>query len=391
MNNKGHHILTFWGVTLCRILLAGTFLLSGFVKAVDPIGMCHKLNAYFTHWEIQLSDNSVLLFLLAIALSTIEFILGIHLLLGIRKRFCTIATAVFMTVMTGLTIYIYVQNPVPDCGCFGDAIVLTNGETLCKNIVLWIASGILLWKKHYLLRVISERNQWITSLYSYIYIILLSLYSAHYLPILDFSAYKTGTDLRNAYFKGEGDEKTLNDLMTFSIYDAGSGEDMTEALLNDSGYTFLLTLPALDTADDGCNRINDLFDECKDAGHKFYGITGTSADSSAVSDWIDRTGAAYPFLMCDDTTLKAMVRSNPGLILIGNGRIMGKWSNNNLPDPSIVEKGKVSPPPSSHSPLTKLLLWFIMPLTVVILLDRLWIGYKRLRHHKYKQRLKQQT
>lgn len=392
MEHKGRHILRFWGVTVCRLLLAGTFLLSGFVKAADPTGMCYKLNAYFAHWGIGLSDSALPLFFLAIALSTVEFLLGIYLLLGIRKNFTTTATAVFMTVMTGLTLYIYIKDPVPDCGCFGDAITLTNAETLYKNIALLAASAVLLLKKRYLVRVISERNQWITSLYSLVYIVLLSLFSAHYLPVLDFSAYKTGTDLRQAYLTGKGEDGKAvpEELMTLSIFDADTGEDFTEALLSDSGYTFLLTLPDLKYADDGCNDIiNDLVDECRDAGHKFYGVAGTASDRAAVSAWIDRTGAAYPILMCDNDALKAMVRSNPGLLLIGDGRIKGKWSNNKLPDAGIAEKENIASVSPPYSPLMKLLLWFIIPLGVVILTDRLWIGSKHLKHHRFKQRLKQ--
>lgn len=395
MNNKVFHIFLFWTVTVCRILLAGTFLFSGFVKAVDPVGMSYKLSAYFTYWGFSFAENSLLLFLLTVLLSTVEFVLGVHLLLGIRKRFAVAVTAIFMTAMTGLTVYIYMENSISDCGCFGEALTLTNGETLLKNIVLWGAALLLCWKKRYVLRIISERNQWITSLYSYIYIILLSIYTFHYLPPLDFTPYKVGTDLREACLNVESGENigsVPEELMAFYLCDAKSGEDFTETVLNDSGRVFLLTFPDLNTADDGNNdRINDLFDVCQDAGYGFYGVVGAAADSSALSHWTDQTGAAYPFLQSDDTALKALVRSNPGLLLIHDGRIVAKWSNNNLPESVISGQGEAKADAFSQQPLVELLLWFIVPLFFIISLDRLWIGSIFLRHHKYKKRLKQKV
>ncbi|WP_315180764.1 MauE/DoxX family redox-associated membrane protein [Alloprevotella tannerae] len=102
-------IVVFWLVRLCIILLAGTFLFSGFVKAVDPMGMCIKLNAYLAHFDLHFDDNSLLLQFAAIALATTETMLGMNLLLGIRRRLTTLAIAVFMAMMTALTIYIYSQ------------------------------------------------------------------------------------------------------------------------------------------------------------------------------------------------------------------------------------------------------------------------------------------
>lgn len=116
MKHKTRHI-TIWSiVTVCRLLLAGTLVFSGFVKAVDPIGMLHKINVYFTHWGLHFPSNSLTLKVLVISLSTAEFILGIYLLLGMRRRFTTVVTLSFIAVMTLLTLLINIYNPVPDCG-----------------------------------------------------------------------------------------------------------------------------------------------------------------------------------------------------------------------------------------------------------------------------------
>lgn len=352
--------------------------------------MSYKLDAYFAAWDMPFGEGSVTLALMAMGLATVEFVLGIYLLLGIRRRFTTMLCLMVMSGMTLLTLYIYLYNPVTDCGCFGEAITLTNGQTLGKNVVLLLCSIVIIRRQRYLLRLISERNQWITSLYAWVYIILLSLYSLHYLPPVDFTAFREGVNMRAAY---EGtDTLAAPDLVGFELFTTND-EPMTAEILADTGRTFLLTLTDVPSADDGCNdRINDIYDECLDRGYRFYCVVPMSADSASCSAWTDRTGAAYSYLRADDTTLRAMVRSNPGLMLIHNGILSQKWSNNNLP---LITEESSTPRARAEAqfaqiPLVKMLLWFIIPLLVVIGLDRLWIGSKFYKHFIYKQRLKKE-
>ncbi len=369
-------------VASSRFLLALTFLFSGFVKAVDPQGMAYKLNAYLYQWGVTLSDDAMVLHLMAIVLGVMEFMLGVSLLLGMRRRLTATLMFVVMAVMTLLTLYVYIENPVPDCGCFGDAVKLTNGETLLKNVVLLAAAVVLLRYSRMMKRLISERNQWVTSIFSFVYIVVLGLLSNHYLPPLDFTPYKIGTDLR-AVLAGEGITEENQDLLNFYLMDA-EGNDLTVEIPADTGYTFLLTLPDAASADDGCNdRINDLYDACSDHGMNFYAIVGEGVED--VPGWIDRTGAAYSFLTSDARQLRAAVRSNPGLLLLHDGKIVEKWSNNNLPESaefpylcSVEEK----------SPLLRLFLWFVIPLLLVVLADSVWIGSKYYKRHILKKSLK---
>lgn len=104
------------------------------------MGMTHKLHAYASALNLPYSQSMLLLEFAACALGTIEFVLGVYLLLGVHRRWTARITTVFMLVFTALTTWIYIDNPVPDCGCFGDAIILTNAQTLLKNIVLLAAS-----------------------------------------------------------------------------------------------------------------------------------------------------------------------------------------------------------------------------------------------------------
>ncbi len=389
MKRNWRNTITLCTVSACRLILAATFIFSGFVKGIDPLGMSYKLHAYFEHWGFSFAPNSLMLKGIVLLLSAIEFTLGIYMLLGIRRRFTSAATLTFMIFMTALTAYIYIYNPVPDCGCFGEALILTNGETLTKNILLLLAAIVCFRRKQYLLRLITERNQWITSLYSWTYIFLLGLYSLHYLPKVDFTSFKEGTNLRHAYFTP--DANTPGDLITFECYNGD--ESVTGKILNDKGKTFLLTLPDVSTADDGCNdRINDIFDVCVDSGYTFYAIANTNASPAAISRWIDLTGASYPILTAEAETLKAMVRSNPGLMLIDNGVIIKKWSNNNLPSIDFYGEAEATPDRwLAELSYLKLILWFILPLALTILLDRLWIGHKFLKYFISSKQLKKQS
>jgi len=283
--------------------------------------MALKINAYFAHWGWQMADDALLLKALVVLLSTLEFALGIYLLLGIRRRMTAIATMLFMVAMTAVSVYVYAFNPVADCGCFGTALALTGGETLLKNIVLLAATAVVLFGRRYMLRLISERNQWITSLYALAYIVALNLYAFHYLPPIDFSPFSIDTDIRTAYYSPTSG--TSPSIINFSAATM-DGEDRSDSLLLQNGYTFLLTLPAPTEADDGCNdRINDLFDACRDAHAAFYALVPYSAMQDDVDSWTDRTGASYPFLQTDGDQLKTMVRSNPGLLLLKDYSVYG--------------------------------------------------------------------
>lgn len=347
------------------------------------MGMVNKLYAYSAALELPLADDSLILKFSAVCLGTIEFILGVYLLMRLRRRIATRSAAIFMGGFTLLTIWIYFQNPVSDCGCFGDAVTLTNGETLVKNIVLLCMALYLLFTPVRLRRIVSERNAWALSIYSWIYAIALSLYVLHYLPVIEFTPYTPGADIRSAIAGQIGDEASAK-LANFYLYDGQTGDDLSYEVAADTGYTFILTVPSTETADDGCcDRINDIYDYCVSHQHKFY--MATASDSVGITDWGDRTGASYPVLQAENTELKAMVRSYPGLLLIHDGKIAAKWGNNNLPELDAPEASLSDyiQPGTGMSPIIKLILWFIIPLLCFIVIDSAWVGQKYYRHHNY--------
>lgn len=176
-------------VNVCRFLLAATFLFSGFVKANDLLGTVLKIDDYLNAWSFP-TIPGLFLVMMAIALSFFEFTLGLYLFFGMRRKWVSRLTLAFMSVMTILTAYIYVANPVKDCGCFGDAIVLTNGQTLLKNIVLLGAAAMITRWYDQQVQIISKRFYWILSTILSLGIIVYALYCIYALPVIDFRPYK---------------------------------------------------------------------------------------------------------------------------------------------------------------------------------------------------------
>ena len=131
------------GVNIARLVLAIVLILSGFVKAVDPLGTQYKIHDYLQAVELAQYVPDIATLGAAVLLSAIEFGLGICLLFAIRRRLVTMLTLILMLVMTPITLWLAIANPISDCGCFGDAVVLTNWQTLAKNVVLLVLAIIV--------------------------------------------------------------------------------------------------------------------------------------------------------------------------------------------------------------------------------------------------------
>ena len=424
-------------VNLCRIIVALTFIFSGFVKAIDPIGLQYKLQDYLGAIGIPGFLPDWMLLIMAVLLAAVEFCMGIFLLFAIQRRLISKLITVFMSIMTLITVWLVVANPVKDCGCFGDALHLTNTETLVKNIILLGCSIVIMRRPLAMFRFISESNQWIVINYTIVFIFVCSGLSLYYLPLFDFRPYRIGTniprgmeipkDAEQPLFEttfimekgGQRKEFTLNDypdstwkfidsktvqvkegyippIHDFSIADRKTGKDLTDSVLRHKGYTFLLIAPYLERADDSnFGDIDQLYEYAQTYNIPFYCLTASTA--KAIQRWRDITGAEYPFCITDETTLKTIVRSNPGLLLLKDGTIINKWSHNQLPNGTKLSLpitqsalGKM-PQDSVPGKILEIILWFILPLTLLTLADRLWAWSKwvRLKEKKDKQRLYQ--
>lgn len=363
-------------VNICRIVLALTFIFSGFVKAVDPLGTQYKIQDYLVAIGLGRMMPDFTTLASSVLLAATEFFLGICLLFAIRRRIVSKLVLVIMAVMTPLTLWLALSNPISDCGCFGDALVLTNWQTLWKNVIL-LGAAIAVWKWPLeQARLISQSNQWIVMNYSLVFILLfISGKSLYTLPQFDFRPYHIGADIREGWTKMmEGEDSPYTDLFIEQVSD---GEDLTEQILTDEGYTFLLVAPHLEQADDSrLDEINQMYEYSLDNGYPFYCLTASG--EKAIESWRDLTGAEYAFCQTDDITLKTMIRSNPGLLLLKDGKVIRKWSHNNLPEEEeLSEKLEDSelgqlPTETVTTKILWVLTWFVLPLLILTIADRLW-------------------
>ena len=380
-------------VNIARLVLAIVLILSGFVKAIDPLGTQYKIADYLEALHLGQYAPDMMTLGAAILLSAFEFGTGICLLFAIRRRLVSRLVLLMMLIMTTLTLWLALANPISDCGCFGDAVVLTNWQTFWKNVVLLVLAIIVRKWPLEMMRFVSRSNQWIVTNYSALFIILVSGWSLYDLPYFDFRPYHIGTDLRKGWQQMmEGQESPYAD---FFIERNDNGNDITDSVFNSRGYTFLLVSPHLEKADDSqLDRINELFEYADDMGYPFYCLTASGR--KGIYRWQDITGAEYPFCQTDETVLRTIIRSNPGLLLLKDGVIIGKWSHNNLP---VIEAEKDSQPLEKHSfgqmpddsvaqKILLILLWYVLPLVVLTIADRLWTWSRWIRKEESKQKNK---
>lgn len=408
-------------VNICRFIVALVFIFSGFVKAIDPMGTQYKIEDYVK--AAGLGDvlcNQWLTLGTSVLLSAVEFCIGVLLLFAIHRRLISKLAVAMMSVMTIITLWLWIANPISDCGCFGDAIHLTNGQTLLKNIVLLACALVIAWKPLCMMRFISKTNQWIVMNYTVLFILGSSIWSLYDLPMFDFRPYHIGANIPQGMEIPEGEKQpefettfimekdgvkkefTLDNypdstwtfvdsksiqvsegyvppIHDFSIARSDDGEDITEQVLACEGYTFLLVSPHLEQASDtNFGEIDQLYEYAQEHDYPFYCLT--ASNESAIERWKEITGAEYEFCTTDEITLKTIIRSNPGLVLIKQGTVIRKWSHNSLPvvnteEASLpLEKLAIGQMPEDSVPrkIAMILLWFALPLFMLTLADRLW-------------------
>lgn len=375
---------------LCRLLLFVTFIFSGVVKLIDPRGTQYKIEDYAVALGVHEWMPSWTSLAIALALAMLEFYLGFNLFFGIRRRTTTRFALCLMLVMTPFTLWLALTNAVGDCGCFGDAVHLTNWQTFAKNVVLLLAAMIAACYYRMLTRFITERNQWLLSLYAMVFALFLGLYNIRHLPVIDFRPFSIGTDMPKAMMDEWQSENLEQMHYADFVLQTMEGEDITMEWLMEPGYKFLMVAPFLEQADDGTmDRINALYDYCRQQGYPFLAVTSSLAES--IDRWKDLTGAEYEFALCDGTMLKTVIRSNPGLLLFQDGVIYQKWASADLPDVSLdsqpLEQSELGRMQSRTrlQAVNRLVMWFVLPLFLWTLIDRIWVGRKFYRRRKWRK------
>lgn len=362
-----------------RTLLGVTFIFSGFVKAIDPLGTTYKIEDYLKAFGGFFTDLLPLAQTAAFCLIAVEFLLGICLLLNIRTNWTAWISLAFYCVMTPLTLFIALKNPVSDCGCFGDAIVLTNWQTFWKNIVLISLVIILLCTKKSLYQTWQNWMEFVLVICSLLFVLCFMWWTLLHLPVKDFRPYKVGNNIPELM---EIPDDAEPDQYEISLIYEKYGVEQVFSLQNypkgDSTWTFvdqqsklikkgyeppihdfeLLTMDFSDITFDVLESetpvtlviMYDLaktdrkqIDKLKALYNRqqpVYFVTGSGENdiyAFGIELGMTQSQIEETFCTCDPVTLKTIVRANPGVILVKFGTIIDKY---NLRNKSLTELTK---------------------------------------------------
>ncbi len=460
-----------------RVLIGLVFIYSGFVKVVDPLGSAYKFNDYFTAMNLEFLSGMALTF--AILMSAAELLIGIALLFNLLPKISSWASLLFMAMFTPVTLWLAIANPVSDCGCFGDALILTNWETFFKNVVIDVFVVIIFLQRKKFQPLYSLFIQWVIGLVFITSVFVLELYCINNLPIVDFRPYHIGANISEGmvvpdeekdnidvyesvfiyekngeqkeflaeslpdstwtfvdaehklveegyvppihdftiepvyltgisqepqdevyvnlydaelvyekdgetefftvdmlpdsswnyqeliyeedlevekidlvYMSPDGSEEsfTLHDrpdesyIFIDALYESDApvnlipyGEDIADIVLADSNYFFIMVSTHIEDAKtENLEKINNIAAFCEQESYNFYCLTASTEED--IIEFIDSNDPIYNFYNTDPITLKTIVRSNPGLLLLRNGTVIDKWSSKNIPEVEELQK-----------------------------------------------------
>lgn len=364
--NKTAHIIG----SLCRSLLALTFLFSGFVKCVDPLGTVYKIEDYLMAFGGWFTDLMPLAGTAAVALIALEWTLGVCMLFNVRTSITAWLSLAFYLVMTPLTLWIALTNPVSDCGCFGDAIVLTNWQTFWKNVVLLILVIVLLGCKKFIPQLLSWWGELVVLLLALGASATIMAYSYTHLPPMDFRPYKVGNHIPTLMEVPEGapvdeyaitliyEKDGIEQEFTLENYPKGDStwtfvdqqsvlikkgyeppihdfeiltmnfEDITYDILESEEPITLVTMYDLNkTNRTQAAKLMGIYHACMERGEQCYFLTGSGEEQIyAFGEEIgmDMETIESTFCTIDPVTLKTIVRANPGMFVVQNGTILEK-------------------------------------------------------------------
>ncbi|APZ46416.1 DoxX family protein [Polaribacter reichenbachii] len=310
-------------VQLARIIVGVLFIFSGFVKLVDPIGSQYKFEEYFSEGVLNMEFLIPFALIFSIILIIAEIVLGVALLVGWKPKFTVISLKIIILIFLFLTWYSAYYDKVTDCGCFGDAIKLKPWETFYKDVALTILIFFIGFKIKYIKPIAKRFIPFQIVFVSLIISSFITYYVLAHLPIIDFRAYAIGKNLPEGMeYKDDGEIPPVHDFML-----ENAQNDLAPQILK-MDKVMLIIMSSFEKSDnDAFPEIKKISEEAIQKGYKVYGA------SASFSDIIDLTIKKYnlPFevLFCDETTLKTMIRANPGIMILNNGTVTEKknWTD----------------------------------------------------------------
>lgn len=363
-------------IHLCRILVGALFIFSGLIKANDPIGFAYKLDEYFevfgTEFLLPFSLS------LSILVCAVEMLLGFMLWLGSRVKLTLCLLLLMILFFACLNFYSGYYDKVRECGCFGDAIKMTPWQEFANNMVMLVLTLIMFFGKNKIRPLFGRKTERVFVLLAAMVSAGFPLYTYNYLPVIDFRPFAPGKNIQEGmklppdakpdsilmvfiYEKNgkqieltpeqlktidstykfidrkdkiihEGDKPTIHDFSIVSL----DGDDFTEQILNYPDYYFFLVCYDLNKTNKKVfGKINDFAKLCSKENVPVIILT---ASSDEIETFKKETGAEIDFYLTDQTTLKTMIRSNPGLMLLKQGTVLNMWHYNSFPSYSDVKK-----------------------------------------------------
>ncbi|MDX8553602.1 DoxX family protein [Tenacibaculum sp. 1B UA] len=306
---------------ISRVLVGLLFIYSGFVKLVDPIGSQYKFEEYFGADVLNLEFLIPYALPFSILLIVTELVLGIMLLVGYKAKFTVWSLFGINLIFLFLTWYSYTYNKVTDCGCFGDALKLTPGETFYKNVVFMVFIVILILGVKHIKPIISNKFASLTTFSSVFLALIVTYYVLQHLPIIDFRAYSIGTDIAKGMEYPE-DSDELPPIHDFMI-ETDEGDKLDEMLAKEKAMLVIMS-NLKKTEKEGIADVSKIAKQASEQGYKVYVLTADYIEDLAATQ--QNFGLPYTFGFCDETALKTVIRANPGIVTVKNGIITGKWN-----------------------------------------------------------------
>ena len=313
-------------VHLSRIFVGAMFIFSGFVKLVDPIGSQYKFEEYFSEGVLNLEFLIPYALPFSILLIIVEIMLGVSLLLGYKSKITTWSLLGITTVFLFLTWYSAYYNKVTDCGCFGDAIKLTPWETFWKNVLLIGLILLLLIGVKNIKALFSKRINTSLIILSFVSFSYITIHVLNHLPIIDFRAYAVGKNITEGMeFPEDGSIPPVHDFML-----EDTQNDLAPEILAMDKVLLVIVYNASKSDDKGFVDIKNIADKAISEGYNVYGVSASFEDDLILIQ--NNYDLPFDFLFCDETTLKTMIRANPGVMTLSKGTVTGKWNWNDIDD-----------------------------------------------------------
>lgn len=360
---------TTWSLNVvCRVIVGAVFLFSGFVKGVDPLGTAFKITEYMNTWSFfgrSFTGFTPLAPTLAVALVTLEFVVGAMLIFGSFRRLTAWVLLLMMVFFTTTTLYDAITNEVTDCGCFGDAIKLTNWQTFGKNVVLFVLAIVILITQNVRRKKRTERDVQVL-LFATILMVIFAIYNINHEPVIDFRSWKVGNQMidndpslevqsyvtyRNTT-TGETDEFLSSELVNkmadpeweslwewessrvvdpheikadgFSMLDMNM-DDHAQELIGSEDYLLIATIHHLDKVDEKGVAALKRIAEYSDENGVMMVVLSSALPEEVESFLYENKLDNLEFYFADATAIETMARSNPGFVLMKGGKVMGKW------------------------------------------------------------------